>query len=330
MTSSASPVSVIGLSGNVVSVSAGEYLTCAIMSTSGVQCWGGVGTDQLGIAGSVFSTTPVSVTGLDSGVEFISVGIYHSCALMSTGGVQCWGENLYGQLGNGSTTKMPTPSSVLGVNGAGALNLLTPQPPTIDLASGWNLVGNSVNAPLAVASLFNDAIKVTTIWKWVTTGSAPGVTYPAWAFYSPAQADGGAAYATSKGYELLSTIGAGEGFWVNATQGFSVALPAGTSVQTSAFKTMPSGWNLVATGETQTASQFNAQIGATVPGTGVVPINLTSLWAWDTALGNWYFYAPVQEANGTLASYVAGKNYLDFTAQSKKLGTGVGFWVNKP
>ncbi len=31
-----------------------------------------------------------------------------------------------------------------------------------------------------------------------------------------------------------------------------------------------------------------------------------------------------------LADYVSSKGFQDFTKQNKKLGSGIGFWVNKP
>lgn len=75
---------------------------------------------------------------------------------------------------------------------------------------------------------------------------------------------------------------------------------------------------------------FNLSLSLNPPAAGVVPINLTSLWAWDSALSKWYFYAPSLEKSGELTAYIAGKNYLDFTQHNKTLGNGAGFWVNKP
>ena len=127
-------------------------------------------------------------------------------------------------------------------------------------------------------------------------------------------------YATSKGYDVLTTINGGEGFWVNATSAFSAQLPAGTTIASTSFQTMASGWNLIAIGDNKTPSQFNTLAGAVTP--------LTTIWAWDAAKLNWYFYAPSLDSAGTLSSYISSKGYLNFGA--KVLDPMTGFWVNKP
>jgi hypothetical protein len=85
---------------------------------------------------------------------------------------------------------------------------------------------------------------------------------------------------------------------------------------------LPTGWNLISTGETLSPGQYNVSL----------PSSFTSLWAWDNIQSNWYFYAPGIEAQGgtALSDYIAAKHYLDFTALNKYLGGGMGFWVNKP
>ena len=42
----------------------------------------------------------------------VSVGDYHSCALTTDGAVRCWGNNSFGQLGNGATDDQNAPVSV--------------------------------------------------------------------------------------------------------------------------------------------------------------------------------------------------------------------------
>ena len=194
----------------------------------------------------------------------------------------------------------------------------------VQVVAGWNLLGNGVAAPLDVATLFGDATRTATVWKWLPKKSV-------WAFYSPALADRSAAYAASKGYEVLSTVDAGEGFWVNAKTAFDIALPAGVSLNSSSFRsTLNAGWNLIASGDQPTPSGFNRALSTTPSFGGTPPPNLITLWSWDAALTNWYFYAPNLEANGSavLDDYIAGKNYLNFGA--KTLTPATGFWVNRP
>jgi hypothetical protein len=207
----------------------------------------------------------------------------------------------------------------------------TPKAISLDLIRGWNLFGNSAQVPITVASTFNDSTKTASVWKWVIAGTTTGVVYPNWAFYSAGLSDGGQAYARSKGYEYLTTINAGEGFWLNANTAFTAQLPAGAAVTSTAFQNMASGWHLIAIGETKTPSGFNAALSTTPPAAGVVPQNMTTLWLWDNAQAKWYFYAPSLEAQGgtALSDYITAHNYLDFTSGNKTLGSGVGFWVNK-
>ena len=195
---------------------------------------------------------------------------------------------------------------------------------TLNVAVGWNLIGNSASGVLNVASAFGDSTKVTTVWKWIAGGAK-------WAFFAPSLAGQQLIdYAATKGYEVLTTVSGGEGFWVNAKTAFTAQLPSGTAVTSASYRSsLVSGWNLISIGDSKTPSEFNSALSATPPASGVIPLNLTTLWAWDAALTNWYFYAPSLDANGGLGNYIAGKGYLDF-GTTKTLGPGVGFWVNKP
>ena len=104
-----------GISAGAISISSGYANSCALMSYGGVKCWGDNWTGQLG-SGTWDNTSPaVNVKGLTSGVTAITSGIMHSCALLSSGSVKCWGANNYGQLGDGTTSNRNEPAQVSGL-----------------------------------------------------------------------------------------------------------------------------------------------------------------------------------------------------------------------
>lgn len=119
--SSALPVQVVGMESGVLDIQSGQSHTCALTSGGIMKCWGANGGGQLGngIAPSLTSySTPNNVIGLPSAVASIAVGYNHTCATTINGAAYCWGNNLYGQLGNGATssTGQSTPTLVQGLS----------------------------------------------------------------------------------------------------------------------------------------------------------------------------------------------------------------------
>jgi alpha-tubulin suppressor-like RCC1 family protein len=106
-----------GAATSVLEVSAGEYHTCAVLSSGATKCWGDNNFGQLGNGSSVDSSTPVSVSGLAAAVS-VGAGISHTCSVLSNGSINCWGNNFAGQLGNGSTAASLNPVNVIGLTGA--------------------------------------------------------------------------------------------------------------------------------------------------------------------------------------------------------------------
>ncbi|MFM6973632.1 MAG: hypothetical protein ACKOXM_00550, partial [Agromyces sp.] len=100
----------------VSSLTSGQNHMCALTSDGGVYCWGynnqgqlGDGTTALKLVPTALATSPLLA---GKTVTQIAAGNAHTCALTSDNGVYCWGENIQGQLGNGSTTPSLAPVAV--------------------------------------------------------------------------------------------------------------------------------------------------------------------------------------------------------------------------
>ena len=95
------------------SVTGGAYHSCGLATTGAAYCWGANWNSQLGDSTTTNRTAPVAVT-MPGGVTFTSLapGVNHSCALATTGAAYCWGYNVDGRLGDGTTTDRTMPVAV--------------------------------------------------------------------------------------------------------------------------------------------------------------------------------------------------------------------------
>jgi alpha-tubulin suppressor-like RCC1 family protein len=118
---SLTPVQVAGIT-NATAISAGGDHSCALLATGGVVCWGSNVYGQIGSGGSLYALTPEPVAGITNATAIAAGGIHeglsHSCAVLATGQVMCWGSDLHGELGNGVAGYSPTPVAVTGIANA--------------------------------------------------------------------------------------------------------------------------------------------------------------------------------------------------------------------
>ncbi|MFP2908341.1 RCC1 domain-containing protein [Pyxidicoccus sp. 3LFB2] len=115
-----SSVGDLSLAGTVLQLAAGTNHTCALRDTGAVRCWGYNANGQVGngTTGSTFNPTAYDVN-LGAGNKAIQVtaGGEHTCALLGSGLIKCWGYNAQGQLGYGTVTQLlAPPSSHTGLN----------------------------------------------------------------------------------------------------------------------------------------------------------------------------------------------------------------------
>ncbi|MCL4559160.1 MAG: RCC1 repeat-containing protein [Chloroflexi bacterium] len=104
-------------SGTALKISANIHHTCIVTLEGGVKCWGYNHDGQLGTGDNFYRAIPAPVYGLSSGVADVATGQIFTCALMADGGVKCWGDNQYGELGNGSWDPSLIPVDVAGLPG---------------------------------------------------------------------------------------------------------------------------------------------------------------------------------------------------------------------
>jgi alpha-tubulin suppressor-like RCC1 family protein len=96
--------------GSAVALTAGGLHTCALLADGSVRCWGGNTYGGLGLGDTVSrGDAPGEMGAMLPAVELgegmialaIDAGRFHTCAILNTDGVKCWGANMEGNLGLG-------------------------------------------------------------------------------------------------------------------------------------------------------------------------------------------------------------------------------------
>ncbi|NPC84008.1 RTX toxin, partial [Pyxidicoccus fallax] len=101
----------IPMSGSVLQLAAGGSHTCALMETGTVRCWGLGSSGQVGAGSTTGSVLVPAEVNLGAGLRAlqVSTGNNHTCAVLSSGGIKCWGLSTSGQCGLGNTGSQTTP-----------------------------------------------------------------------------------------------------------------------------------------------------------------------------------------------------------------------------
>ncbi|MBK6849974.1 MAG: hypothetical protein IPG96_21360, partial [Proteobacteria bacterium] len=108
------PTPVTGLGTTAVELAVGGGHGCARHDDGSVSCWGFALQGQVGDGTTVLSRPlPVAVAGLGTTAAELGSGGTHSCARRTDGTLSCWGENLHGQLGDGTAGGSPIPTRAL-------------------------------------------------------------------------------------------------------------------------------------------------------------------------------------------------------------------------
>jgi alpha-tubulin suppressor-like RCC1 family protein len=110
-----------GLGTGVKALATSGLHGCALMSGDTVKCWGQNDHGQLGDGTKSDQPTPVRVVGLRKGIVALGVGYLYSCAVTRAGGIQCWGSNGAGELGDGTAVERRRPTGVVGFGLAASL-----------------------------------------------------------------------------------------------------------------------------------------------------------------------------------------------------------------
>jgi alpha-tubulin suppressor-like RCC1 family protein len=91
------------LPGEIATIAAGAYHTCALTRDGAAHCWGNNDHGELGQPTSAAQFSPARIAGSDRFVDIAAgAGATHTCGILADGDVRCWGYDDRGQLGSGA------------------------------------------------------------------------------------------------------------------------------------------------------------------------------------------------------------------------------------
>jgi alpha-tubulin suppressor-like RCC1 family protein len=274
-------------------VSVGLGFACALTTSSAAYCWGGNALGQLGDGMMQARAMPKQVGALSSNVVDVetSVGCYFACAVTTVGSVQCWGSNVFGQLGH-------NPAGDVTCITQGGTYMCSPTPATIATDAANNPFADVLRVSLGYGC-FACALKVDqSVWCWGADpfgqlGTGTTTTSP-----NPAPAHvmtpGAVAQLSGRGNAPCATITSGmtscwgSNVWGDLATGTLAApgcqggaVPCATTPVPSLLPMHP---KMIATG---------ASFGTALDGNGAV-------WAWGANIDGRLGHAPLTSGSGDI------------------------------
>jgi len=151
------PLLDFGAEALVLSLSASYEHTCALLLGGSIKCWGANPSGVLGLGdiktrgdepGEMGDNLPAVDLGAGERAVGVALGDLHSCALLESGSVKCWGGNTFGQLGLGDTATRGDEPGEMGDN-----------LPAVDLGAGAKAIALRAGSAHTCALLQGGSIK---------------------------------------------------------------------------------------------------------------------------------------------------------------------------
>jgi alpha-tubulin suppressor-like RCC1 family protein len=207
------PVPVQGLTG-ATDISAGYQHVLAVVADGAVMGWGDNSFNQLAQSndfpgGISNSDVPIPIAGVGQ-ASAVSAGALFSLALLTNGTVMGWGDGAFGQLGNGTTNTLITPTAVTGLTGVQAIS-----------------AGGAYAAALISSAPAQTSAATPSIWHVVNTPDLGGTTVSNYTFAAVSAASATDAWAVGTS-EVSGDLPLAE-HW-NGTAWSHVAIPVATTV----------------------------------------------------------------------------------------------------
>jgi uncharacterized protein YjbI with pentapeptide repeats len=229
------PEGQLGSLGGIISISSGNFHTCALLNTGTVDCWGYNGKGELGNGTTGSSLLPVPIPSL-SGVNALRAGEdYDACALINGGTMDCWGGG----------TDVPTPVTFGAPPGITSVTVTgSPSSPTVTVTgSGFGSqapTGTTPCGPTSTGKNFGDELNLLDDTEGWSAGEAGGGICDYAGLIISSYSDTQIVFTLGSNYPTYGTLNPGDDFTVNAAgftyTGTVLYLSSSTSARKTSLK----------------------------------------------------------------------------------------------